>query len=130
MPDPQPTPAPRRRVLVVGDDEDLLDLLRGALEAAGYDVEVARQGFLAAPLAARSRPDAILVDLLMPGLDGYEVLSLLRRQPSARRVPVLALTSLGGADADARMRAAGFDAVVRKPVDFPALVGALAGLLP
>ncbi len=128
MPDLQPTPVPRRRVLVIDDDEVLLDVMKQVLGAAGYDVEVARHGFLASYLVAHCRPDAIVLDIVMPGLDGYEVLSLLRRRPEARRVPVIACTALQGADAETRMRAAGFDAVVRKPVDFRVLVDALAGL--
>jgi len=118
----------RKRVLVIDDDEALLEVVREVLRSSGYDVEVARHGFLAGYLAGHHRPDAILLDILMPGLDGYEVLALMRRRPEARRIPVIACTSLKGVETEARVRAAGFDAYVRKPIDFRALLRTLAEL--
>ena len=125
----QPDPAPRKRVLVIDDDAHLLEVMKEVLGASGYDVEVARQGFLAGHLVARCQPDAIVVDVLMPGLDGYEVLSLVRRHRGARRIPVVACTALRGEGPERRIRAAGFDGYVRKPIDFPALVEALGRLV-
>jgi CheY-like chemotaxis protein len=121
--------ASRRRVLVIDDDEILLTVVKEVLGAAGYDVETARHGFLAGYLASHHKPDVILLDVLMPGLDGYEVLSLMRRRPEARRIPVIACTSLRGAETEARIRGAGFDAYVRKPLDFRALLRTIAGLV-
>lgn len=134
-PAPAPTPIPvgaqvatRRRVLVIDDDETLLEVVKEVLSASGYEVEVARHGFLAGYLAGHHRPDVILLDILMPGLDGYEVLSLMRRRPEARRIPVVACTSLKGPETEARIRAAGFDAYVKKPIDFRALLLTLSEL--
>jgi excisionase family DNA binding protein len=115
----------RRRALVIDDDEAFLEVVRELLTSSGWDVELAQHGFLAGFLVGRNRPDVVLLDLRMPGLDGYEVLSLMRRDPEARSIPVLACTSLRGADAEARIRAAGFHALVRKPVDFRALLALL-----
>jgi excisionase family DNA binding protein len=127
---PPPKLAPqRRRVLVIDDDEALLEVTRELLASSGYEVETARHGFLAGYLASHLRPDVILLDIMMPGLDGYEVLSLLRRREEARGSPVVAFTSLRGADAEARIRAAGFDGYVGKPFDFPALLQLLDGLV-
>jgi CheY-like chemotaxis protein len=123
-----PAPAPRRRILVIDDDEALLEVMRGFLGSSGYDVETARHGFLAGYLAGTHRPEVILLDIMMPGLDGYEVLSLMRRRPEARAIPVLACTSLKGPEVEARIRAAGFDGYVRKPVDFGALLRLIEGL--
>ncbi len=119
----------RRRVLVIDDDEALLDVMRGFLGSSGYEVETARHGFLAGYLAGHHRPDVILLDILMPGLDGYEVLSLMRRRPEARRIPVVACTSLKGTEAEARIRAAGFDGYVKKPIDFKGLMQLIDGLV-
>jgi excisionase family DNA binding protein len=121
---PVPVPEPRRRrVLVIDDDETLLEVMRGVLGGAGFDVETARHGFLAGYLAGHHAPDVILLDILMPGLDGYEVLSLMRKRPEAtRRIPVVACTSLKGDEAEARIRGAGFDGYARKPFDFRALL--------
>ncbi len=125
-------PAPdarRRRILVIDDDETLLQVVREFLASSGYDVETARHGFLAGYLAGHHRPDVILLDIMMPGLDGYEVLALMRRRPEARGIPVLACTSLKGPEVEARIRGAGFHAYVRKPIDFGALLKLLEGLV-
>jgi excisionase family DNA binding protein len=126
---PEPVPTPRRRrVLVIDDDEALLAVMGEFLGSSGYEVETARHGFLAGYLAGHHHPDVILLDIMMPGLDGYEVLSLMRRRPEARRIPVVACTSLKGPDAEGRIRAAGFDAYVRKPIDFKVLLQLLERL--
>ncbi len=126
---PAPTPAPRRRrILVIDDDETLLTVVCEFLGSSGYEVETARHGFLAGYLAGHHRPDVILLDIMMPGLDGYEVLSLMRRRPEARGIPVVACTSLKGPEAEARIRAAGFDGYVKKPIDFKALIQLIEGL--
>lgn len=121
--------APRRRILVIDDDETLLQVVREFLTSSGYDVETARHGFLAGYLAGHHRPDVILLDIMMPGLDGYEVLALMRRRPEARGIPVIACTSLKGPDVEARIRGAGFHSYVRKPIDFGALLKLLEGLV-
>jgi len=115
----------RRRVLFIDDDENLLDILREVLEANGFEVQTARHGFLAGYLIAHFRPHAIVLDLMMPGLDGFEVLSLLRKRPEAAEVPVIACSSMRGQEAEARVREAGFVSYVRKPLDFRALVALL-----
>jgi excisionase family DNA binding protein len=117
----------RRRVLVIDDDETLLEVVREFLTSSGYEVETARHGFLAGYLAGHRRPDVILLDIMMPGLDGYEVLSLMRKRPEARSIPVIACTSLRGPEVEARIRGAGFHAYVRKPIDFRALLQLLEG---
>jgi excisionase family DNA binding protein len=118
---------PRKRVLVIDDDETLLQVVREFLTSSGYEVEIARHGFLAGYLAGHHRPDVILLDIMMPGLDGYEVLSLMRRRPEARGIPVIACTSLKGPEVEDRIRGAGFHAYVKKPIDFRALLQLLEG---
>ena len=121
--------AARRRALVIDDDETLLAVMKEILTASGWEVETARHGFLAGYLAGHHRPDVIVLDIMMPGLDGYEVLSLMRRRPEARAVPVIACTSLKGPETEERIRSAGFDAYVRKPIDFRDLVKLMEGLV-
>ncbi len=127
-PDRTPVAARRRRVLVIDDDETLLEVVREFLSASGYEVETARHGFLAGYLAGHHRPDVMLLDIMMPGLDGYEVLSLMRKRPEARSIPVIACTSLKGPEAEARIRGAGFSAYVKKPIDFGNLLRLLQEL--
>jgi excisionase family DNA binding protein len=118
-------PAARPKVLVIDDDENLLEILREVLEANGFEVQAARHGFLAGYLVAHFQPQAIVLDLMMPGLDGFEVLSMLRKRPEAREVPVVACTSMRGGDVEARAREAGFVGFLKKPIDFRALVARL-----
>jgi excisionase family DNA binding protein len=125
---PAPEAQAEPRVLVIDDDETLLSVMQEVLGAQGFRVETARHGFLAGYLVGHYRPDVVLLDIMMPGLDGYEVLSLMRRRPEARGIPVVACTSLKGSDVEQRLQTAGFDGYVRKPVDFRALVTVLRGL--
>jgi excisionase family DNA binding protein len=123
----------RKRVLCIDDDEAFLEVVRELLTAHGYAVETARQSFLAGYLVGRRTPDVIVLDLVMPGLDGYEVLALLREREESKGIPVVACTSLRGADVEARLKNAGFDAFVKKPIDFKVLlrtVESLAGAAP
>jgi len=119
---------PGRRVLVVDDDEAFLEVVKELLTANGFSVETARQGFLAGYLVGRNRPAVIVLDLVMPGLDGYEVLALLREREDSREIPVVACTSMRGPETEARLKNAGFDAWVRKPIDFKVLVRTIEGL--
>jgi len=115
-------------VLVIDDDEPLLEVMAELLGAGGWQVETARHGFLGGYLIGLHRPHVIVLDIMMPGLDGFEALSLLRQRPEAKGIPVVACTSLHGPEIEAKLRAAGFDAFVRKPIDFAALLRTLEGL--
>ncbi|MGB8930882.1 MAG: response regulator [Anaeromyxobacteraceae bacterium] len=117
------------RVLFIDDDENLLDIIREVLEANGFDVQTARHGFLAGYLVAQFRPQAIVLDIMMPGLDGFEVMALMRKTPEARTVPVIACTSMRGPDVEARAREGGFVAYIKKPLDFRGLVSLLRDVI-
>jgi len=81
----------KARVLITDDDAGIRDLLRDQLEAAGFETKVARDGHEALDRIASFRPDAMVLDLSMPGLDGFGVLQSLQDQ--AVRLPVLVLTA-------------------------------------
>jgi two-component system, cell cycle response regulator len=83
----------RFRILVVDDTPDVRDLLRYTLIAQGYDCLVAEAGPAGLEQAARDIPDLILLDLMMPGMDGYEVCRRLKESPRTRRIPVIFLTA-------------------------------------
>jgi DNA-binding response OmpR family regulator len=83
----------RPLVLVAEDDEDILDLVVFDLESEGYDVLTARDGQEAVALALERHPDLVLLDVAMPGLDGYEVTRRLRADESTRGTPVVLLTA-------------------------------------
>jgi adenylate cyclase len=84
---------PRPLVLVAEDDEDILELVVFDLEDEGYEVVTARNGEEAVTLALERAPDLVLLDVAMPGLDGYEVTRRLRAEEATRAIPVVLLTA-------------------------------------
>ena len=106
-----------RRVLVVDDNVDSADSLALLLRLNGHLVETAHDGAEALDSAERFQPDAILLDLGMPGLNGYEVCERIRMRPWAKAVLVIAQTGWGQAQDRARTHEAGFDAHLTKPID-------------
>ena len=86
---------PRSRILVVDDEEDILELVRYNLERRGFEVEAVMSGEAALAAIRRRRPDLVVLDLMLPGVDGLEVCRLLRAQPDTADLPVLMLTARG-----------------------------------
>lgn len=111
------------RLLVVDDDAQNLELLRRHLERQGYAVRSADGGEAALSAAREAAPDLILLDVVMPGLDGYETLRRLKTDERLCRVPVIMLSGLDHADTVVRCLEAGADDHVPKPVE-PAILGA------
>ncbi len=113
------------RVLVVDDDADLLETVRTMLEAGrGYQVETACSGFAAGLAVARFRPDAILLDIRMPGMDGFEVVQQLRRERPGKGVPVIACTVYADPEMQERISKE-FDGLLEKPIDLDALFASM-----
>ena len=108
---------PSRTVLVVDDDPDARFIFRLALEKAGDVVVTARDGAEAIRLLATTLPDVVLMDIMMPRMDGIGALHAVRSMTRGR-VPVIAVTALASPDDQATVNAAGFDQVLFKPV-FP-----------
>ena len=113
--------AARPRVLLVDDAADTLDVVRAILEHAGHTVFTARSAMDALDLAKKDPPDVILCDIAMPEIDGFGFLRAVRADALLSRVPVIALTSYAGMAERGRIREAGFDAYLAKPVDAPTL---------
>lgn len=84
-----------RSVLVIDDEKDIQKLLQYNLEKEGYQVFLAKSGEEGLELARAKRPDAVVLDLMLPGIDGLEVCKLLRAQPATRAMPILMLTAKG-----------------------------------
>jgi CheY-like chemotaxis protein len=112
-----------RNILVVEDNADAREMLRIALELDGHHVEVAEDGIKGVETALRIHPDVALVDIGLPGLDGYEVARRIR-QSLGEDVRLVALTGYGQAEDRRRTREAGFDVHLVKPVD-PQVLGPL-----
>jgi PAS domain S-box-containing protein len=117
--------APCRRILVVDDNKDSAESLSLLLRAAGHDSRVAYDGEQALEEAVSFRPEVILLDIGLPGMDGYATCRKIREQPWGRSVIVAAVTGWGQEEDRRRSSEAGFQAHFVKPVD----VGALTGLL-
>ncbi|MEW6336436.1 MAG: HD-GYP domain-containing protein [Acidobacteriota bacterium] len=109
--------APLGTVLVVDDQQDNLDALSDALQPLGYDVWQANNGERALGLARDRQPDVVLLDVMMPGLDGYEVCRQLKGAEDTRLVPVVFLTGLDSREARLRGLEAGATDFLSKPFD-------------
>ena len=111
-----PYPASGRSILIIEDNADARDALRILLELDGHLVEAAGEGAEGLEIAQAKDPDIALVDIGLPGLDGYEVARRLRAGGSRRPV-LVALTGYGQPEDRQRALEAGFDALLVKPID-------------
>jgi two-component system, cell cycle response regulator DivK len=105
----------RRRILVVDDHADNRRILRDLLGSAGFDVLEATNGEDALAQAEVVVPDLILLDIQLPGIDGYEVTRRVKANEALRRIPLIVVTSYALSGDDAKALAAGADAYVAKP---------------
>jgi CheY-like chemotaxis protein len=106
---------PRRRILVVDDDPRLLHVVSMYLRIEGYEVDSEPDGAAALQCLERSRPDLVICDIMMPGIDGLEVCRRIKSDPATRCIPVLMFTALSGDDDVENGRAAGADRFINKP---------------
>ena len=104
-----------QQILLVDDDKSTLEATKYLLENAGYRVELASDGHTAISLAQHLRPDLILLDIMMPGMDGYQVMRTLKSQKQLQRIPIIALTARAMSDDQQKAREAGCDEVLTKP---------------
>jgi type II secretory ATPase GspE/PulE/Tfp pilus assembly ATPase PilB-like protein/CheY-like chemotaxis protein len=116
-------------VLLVEDEEQLRRVMKDLLEREGYTVAEARDGVQALDQVDRFAPDVIILDLNLPGLDGYSVLSQLRSRPATRAIPVVVLTAKGDEDNEVRVFDLGADDFITKPFRARALSARLEAVL-
>jgi len=105
------------RVLVVEDNPVNLELVAALLESEGCGVIVAETADVSLRLAATERPDLILMDIQLPGMNGHDATRRLKADPATAGIPVVALTAHAMRGEEARAREAGFDAFLTKPID-------------
>jgi signal transduction histidine kinase/ActR/RegA family two-component response regulator len=126
--DPVRTPKPTHlRILVVDDNHDAADTLVTCLKLEGYTADVVYGGLEAVDAFERTNPDLVLLDIGMPGVDGYEAARRIRNSASGKSARLVALTGWGQPEDKAKVLAAGFDAHLTKPVDLAALANAMKG---
>jgi two-component system sensor histidine kinase/response regulator len=109
--------ARRTRILVVEDDTTLAAMYRNALRLAGFDVDAAENGVTALWYIDQAPPDAIVLDLHLPGIRGEVILSEIAARPDLYHIPVIVVTG-----SDAQLVVAQVNAILRKPVDIGRLV--------
>jgi DNA-binding response OmpR family regulator len=117
------------RILVVDNERDLVWVLQQSLASDGYEVLVAYDGLEALALAQRSRPDLVILDIVMPGLDGREVCRRLRQDPALATVPVIFLSVRASPEEQVAAFDGGGDDYVAKPFDLAELKARIRNLL-
>jgi len=119
-----------KRVLVVEDQEDNRQILRDLLASAGLEMIEAGDGPAGLAAAGSERPDLILMDIQLPGMDGYEVTRRIKADPTLRAIPIIAVTSYALSGDEDKARAAGCDAYVTKPFSPRQLLAKIREYLP
>ena len=118
-----------KKVLVVEDNELNLKLFCDLLRAHEYAAEGVRDGREAVERAREFMPDLIVMDIQLPHVSGLELIEQLKADPTLQAIPIMAVTTYAGREDEERIRAAGADAYVSKPIALTRFVDAVAGLL-
>ena len=112
-------------ILIVDDEPSARETLSAMLEGQGYLIEMAASGFEALEIAERVRPDLILLDIILPKMDGYKILSIIKENPEFKHIPVIMLTSKDGIINKVKGKVAGSTAYLTKPFDPKQLVATI-----
>jgi two-component system cell cycle response regulator DivK len=119
-----------KRILVIEDHEDNRRILRDLLTSAGYEPIEAVTGEEGVSLAETHSPDLILMDIQLPGLDGYEATRRIKANPALRQIPIIAVTSYALSGDDVKAQEAGCDGYVTKPFSPRALLAKIREYVP
>jgi DNA-binding response OmpR family regulator len=114
-----------RAVLVVEDDPEINELVGAYVQIAGFDYQSALNGTQAVEKAHRNHPDLIVLDIMLPDFDGFEVARLLRSEADTRGIPIVMLTALDREEYRQRGKTAGASAYLTKPFDPDRLLAAI-----
>ena len=117
------------KILVVDDDVNIIDFFKSVLEEQGYEVQTADNGLRAVEKARVYMPDVILLDIIMPEMDGYEVTEELKGDPKTSNIPIILVTGMDGLEDKIRGLESGADDFLTKPFNFDELVARVRSLI-
>jgi len=117
-------------ILLIEDQEDNRRIVRDLLTSVGFDLIEAVTGEVGVAMADKHRPDLILMDVLLPGLNGYDATRLIMAKPELRQIPIIAVTSYALSGDDIKAREAGCDAYISKPFSPRELLAKIREFLP
>ena len=119
----------KQRILLVEDNPGTIDVMRQELEVLGYEVTVAKNGIEAVEMAASLLPDLIVMDIVMPKMDGLQAASRIHQNPKTRTIPILAATAMALPGDKEKCLAGGCDDYIAKPFTYRELGAAIVKLL-
>ena len=119
----------KKRILVVDDELDLLMVIKLRLEASGYDVTTATDGLEGLNAARRDKPDLIVLDIMLPKMNGYKVARFLKFDEEYKKIPIVMLTALAGEEDRSTGMETGADVYLTKPFDTQKLLDAVEKFL-
>lgn len=117
------------KILVVDDEQDILMLMESRLKASGYQVVSAADGPTGLEIARKEKPDLIILDLMLPQMDGYKVCALLKKDTRYAHIPVILFTAKAQEGEKKLGEEAGADAFITKPLNPPVLMAKIQELL-
>jgi DNA-binding response OmpR family regulator len=119
-----------KKILIVDDEKDISLMLKKRLTAEGYSVITANDGYAALALAKSQLPDLIILDIIMPGMEGVEVAEKLKEHPLTKNIPVIFLTAiLRKTEDDKKDHIIAGNIILAKPIDTEELLAEIKGLL-
>jgi DNA-binding response OmpR family regulator len=119
----------RRKILIVDDEKEFLGVLKETLELRGFDVAATANAVEAGILLAAKKPDLILMDVKMPGINGFQACEAIRRNSGTRDIPVIIISALADEEATDRARGLGILDYFVKPVDIERLMARINFIL-
>jgi len=114
-----------KKILIIDDEPDVIETLEFMLKARGFEIISASDGLSGISRAKADNPDLILLDIMMPGMDGYEVCSKLKRENATKNIPIIMLTAKGESDAVISAHKLGANDYIVKPYNLPTLLAKL-----
>lgn len=112
----------KKKILIIEDEPGQILMMQTRLEAAGFEVISATDGESGLDMAGKENPDLIVLDIMMPEIDGYGVANILKQSPETKEIPILVVTAVGTPNAEEMARACGADDFLKKPYDSKLLI--------